>query len=249
MSTLEIEIREKIYPAAGGSPAHVALQDLRLSVAQGEFVCILGPSGCGKTTLLNCIAGLDRDYDGSVQQPSAQGQPHPVIGYVFQEPRLLPWRSVRDNIKLVLNEQQIRSGIVEDMLAATGLESFAQSYPQRLSLGMERRVALSRAFVIAPDLLLMDEPFVSLDEPTAQRLRMLLVGIWKDRPTTVVFVTHNLREVIQLADRMIVLSHAPGGVRVEIPISLSRVARDDSHAIEEFRHQLVSSHPKLFQGL
>jgi NitT/TauT family transport system ATP-binding protein len=103
--------------------------------------------------------------------------------------------------------------------------------------------------VIAPDLLLMDEPFVSLDEPTAQRLRMLLVGIWKDRPTTVVFVTHNLREVIQLADRMIVLSHAPGGIRVEIPISLSRVARDNPHAIEGFRHQLVSSHPKLFQGL
>lgn len=249
MSVLEIEIRDKRFPADDGAAGHLALKNLLLSVARGELVCLLGPSGCGKTTLLNCIAGLDRDFAGTIALPHAPDQPDPVIGYVFQEPRLLPWLSVRANIELVLSEVQRGCGIVEDMLAATGLEDFAEAYPQKLSLGMERRVALCRAFAVAPDILLMDEPFVSLDEPTARRLRALLVAIWQQRPTTVVFVTHNLREAIELADRIVVLSPAPGTVRREIAVNLARGQRGDERAIERFRQELLDDQPEIFQDL
>src|SRR5262249_32585015 len=205
VSELLVDIGLKQFPAIRQAPAVTAIDGLRFAVQSGEFVCLLGPSGCGKTTALNIIAGLDRDFEGRIVLPRGPGRGHPVIGYVFQTPRLLPWRTVEQNIKLVLDPERGRSGIVDELLEATGLAEFRHNFPQRLSVGMARRVALARAFAVSPDLLLMDEPFVSLDEHTAERLRVLLLEIWQARPTTVIFVTHDTREAVRLADRVIVL--------------------------------------------
>lgn len=249
MSDLILDIGEKRYAAVGAAPEHVALKDLHVTVRHGEFVCLLGPSGCGKTTLLNIVSGLDRDYDGRVSLPSVAERGEAVIGYVFQTARLLPWRSVAENIELVLKPEQIASGVVEELLAATGLSKFRDAYPQRLSIGMGRRVALARAFAVQPDLLLLDEPFASLDEETAQRLRVLLLEIWRTRPTTVLFVSHNLREAIFVADRILLLSGSPGTLLTDIAVNLPRDARVRPAEIEAYRERLIRENPEVYRGL
>jgi NitT/TauT family transport system ATP-binding protein len=249
LTEFQIDLRLKRFPGVGESAALVALQDLRITAHHGEFVCILGPSGCGKTTLLNIVAGLDSDYEGRLSLPAVAGQGEPRIGYVFQNPRLLPWRTAIENIELVLAPEAIGSDSVDHLIATAGLDDFRRTYPERLSLGLSRRVALVRAFAIEPDLLLMDEPFVSLDEPTAQRLRFLLLDIWRERPTTVLFVTHNLREAILLADRLILLSAAPGRVLADLRIDVPREARREPDALEACRAKLVRDNPALFREL
>ena len=243
VNELWIDIVAKRFPAVGQAPPVTAIADLKFSVRGGEFVCLLGPSGCGKTTMLNIIAGLDRDYEGKIALPAAASRPRPVIGYVFQTPRLLPWRTVQQNIDLVLNAAQDRSGIVDELLEATGLAEFRHAYPERLSVGMTRRVALARAFAVRPDLLLMDEPFVSLDEPTAQRLRSLLLDIWQARPTTVLFVTHDTREAAQLADRVVLLTPSPGSVRSIVAIDTPRRDRTDPETLDRLRRQILQHAP------
>ncbi len=240
MNALQVDIREKRFPGVGESPAVVALRDLRFSVTPGEFLCLLGPSGCGKTTLLNIVAGLDRNYEGSVSLPTDERHDAAVIGYVFQKPRLLPWRTVAENIDLVLSPAQRRSGIADELLAATGLREFRHAYPERLSVGMTRRVALVRAFAIEPSLLLMDEPFVSLDEATAERLRELLLDIWSRRPTTVLFVSHDTREVVRLADRVITLTASPGSIDMITPITVPRAERAAPERTEALRQSLIA---------
>ena len=242
LDRLEIEVAEKRYPARDDSGAREVLRDLRLAVPRGQFLCVLGPSGCGKTTLLNIVAGLDRDFAGSV---GWSDQALPRVGYVFQEPRLLPWLTVSENVELVLKEQEPDPDFVAHLLEVAGLEEFRQAYPQRLSLGLARRVALVRAFAIKPDLLLMDEPFVSLDRPTAERLRGLLVRIWSERPTTVIFVTHDLGEALQLADRIVQLSAAPAAVVADLEVPLPREARRDRAALERLRSDLARDQPLL----
>jgi NitT/TauT family transport system ATP-binding protein len=239
VNELRIDVRAKRFPAVGQAPPVTAIENLAFSIRGGDFVCVLGPSGCGKTTLLNIIAGLDRDYEGTVTLPTAASRPHPVIGYVFQTPRLLPWRTVEENIELVLNAEQSRSDIVGELLEATGLAGFRHAYPQRLSIGMTRRVALARAFAVMPDLLLLDEPFVSLDEPTAQRLRQLLLDIWRAHPTTILFVTHDTREAAQLADRVVLLTPSPGSVRSMIAIDTPRRERADPGALDGIRQHIL----------
>ncbi|MGH8181246.1 MAG: ABC transporter ATP-binding protein, partial [Steroidobacteraceae bacterium] len=165
-------IRDKRYARARGVAPHVALAGLSLQVAAGEFVALVGQSGCGKTTFLNIVAGLDRDFDGEVSlAPRPDGAPARV-GYVFQEPRLLPWRTVHENVALVLPPHRADPR-VHDMLQAVGLPQARDLYPLQLSVGMSRRVSIARAFAIVPDLLLMDEPFVSLDHDTVEQLRDL----------------------------------------------------------------------------
>ncbi|HMQ57635.1 MAG TPA: ATP-binding cassette domain-containing protein, partial [Rhizobiaceae bacterium] len=178
-------------------------------------------SGCGKSTLLRLIAGLDRDFSGAIGGVAEATR----IAMAFQEPRLLPWRTV---------EQNIRTGLVpgEDdshlpaLVQSLGLEAHVGFFPGELSLGLARRVALARAFAVKPALLLLDEPFVSLDEPTAKSLRQLLLEVWRARPTTALMVTHNLREAMELADRIIVLSARPATVRGEVALTTERPARD-----------------------
>jgi len=239
VTQLEIDVRSKRYPAVGQAPPVVALNELHFTASVGEFVCIVGPSGCGKTTLLNIIAGLDTDFTGNIVLPATAGRGRPVIGYVFQKPRLLPWRTVEENIRLVLSPAQNRTASVDELLAVMGLIEARHTYPERLSVGMARRVALVRAFAVEPDLLLMDEPFVSLDEETADRLRTLLLDIWSRRPTTVLFVTHDTREAAQLADRVILLTASPGSLRSIVGIDTPRPDRTNGAVVDAIRARIV----------
>ncbi len=238
------EIRAKRYARARGAKSHLALAGLSLQVAPGEFVTLVGPSGCGKTTFLNIVAGLDRDFDGGIHlAPHPAGRPARV-GYVFQEPRLLPWRTVHENIALVLPPDRAAT-VINDMLTAVGLSRAQDLYPRQLSVGMSRRVAIARAFAIEPDLLLMDEPFVSLDHDTVEELRDLLLKLWHARPTTVLFVTHDMREALVLADRLVLLSGAPGRVLADVPVSLARNRRHSGADIELLRDEILRRHREL----
>lgn len=211
---IDIHIERKAFAACGRAASHTAIAGLRLHLEEHEFVCLVGPSGCGKTTLLNLIAGLDQDFEGHIRFHKTDT---PRLGYVFQEPRLLPWRTVRENLALAL-PADVEPALLDELLEIAGLTAFQHTYPTRLSLGMSRRVALVRAFAVRPDLLLMDEPFVSLDAPTAARMRQLLQDLWQRRPHTVLFVTHDLREALELGDRIVFLSPPPTRVMREMTL-------------------------------
>lgn len=242
MTEIRIDIQDKTFPAIASANPHQAIAGLKFTLHRNEFVCLVGPSGCGKTTLLNIIAGLDRDFQGNITLDKQGGKPK--IGYVFQNPRLLPWRTVRENITLALPEE-IPETTIDSLLATMNLSAMQHVYPERLSLGMSRRVAIIRAFAVDPDILLLDEPFVSLDPPTARQVRSLLLQLWQQRPHTILFVSHDLREAITLADRLIFLSAPPMHVVSEIPVDIPRAERHDEAAIESFRQQLIANHPKI----
>lgn len=238
MTALEIDIQAKRFPSADGAPAQTVLRDVFLAVEAAQFLCILGPSGCGKTTLLNLVAGLDQDFEGRISIAREPGRDQPRIGYVFQNSTLLPWRSVIENLRLVMAADQIARGLDLALLDAMGLLDYRDAYPKSVSLGMSRRVALARAFAVEPDLLLMDEPFVSLDENTADGLRRLLLQIWQAKPTTVLFVTHDSREAIQLAQRIIVLCAAPATIVRDQSVALTAEQRADPLQLEALREQI-----------
>ncbi len=246
MSAIEINIHSKTYPAIDQVGVHLAIKNLKLSIKSGEFVCLVGPSGSGKTTLLNIIAKLDKDYVGEIAVGRYNAQSK--IGCIFQNPRLLPWRTVRENIELVLDTSQSLA-IVDELLEVMQLTDSQQVYPERLSLGMSRRVSIIRAFAIEPDVLLMDEPFVSLDAPTARQVRELLLKLWQNRPHTVLFVTHDLREAITLADRLIFLSARPMSVVSEIVVTIPRAERHNESVVEVFRQRLLNDYPEIKQLL
>jgi len=234
---ITVAIDEKRYSGRAGAGPVTALRGLRACIGPSEFCVVTGPSGCGKTTLLNIIAGLDRDFAGTLGfAPSDHDAPR--IGYVFQSPRLLPWRTVRENVALVQRHRAAPAAL-ESLLADVGVADMADAYPAQLSGGMARRVALARAFAIAPDLLLMDEPFLSLDAAAADRLRSLLLRLVSTRPATVLFVTHDLAEAVALADRILVLSPAPGRVVAELPIALARTERHDPDTLSALRAELA----------
>lgn len=218
---LRVRIARKIYPASGERAAQPVLNTIAIDIAPRSFVVITGPSGCGKSTLLNIIAGLDTEYDGEV----ALGGPDTRTGFVFQSPRLLPWRTVRENIELALPEGDPKLAEIDDMLRHVGLDGFASQYPERLSLGMQRRASLARGFITEPDVLLMDEPFVSLDDPTAQALRELLIGLWNRRPTTVIFVTHDRAEAVMLGTRILRMSGVNATIIQDETVRLSAAER------------------------
>lgn len=237
MTAVEIDIRRKAYPARDGRAEHLVIEDLHIELARGEFVCLVGPSGCGKSTLLNIVAGLDPAFDGRITIPA--GHDKPRIGCVFQNPRLLPWRTVRHNIDLAIDATGAEPARVDHLLEIMGLGAWQTQYPERLSVGMCRRVAIVRAFATNPDLLLMDEPFVSLDPPTARRGRRLLQKLWRERPHTVLFVTHDVREAIALADRLVFLQAGPMRVLAETRVDLPDAVRHDAGAVEGFRQRLI----------
>ncbi len=241
MTEMQIHIENKTFwPLTHRSCPLIS--DFELTLNRGEFVCLVGPSGCGKTTLLNMIAGLDNDFQGNILLGERSITPN--IAYVFQNPRLLPWRTVKENIELVLRNEQ-SSDIIDELLAAMDLTEAADTYPERLSLGMSRRAAIIRAFAINPDILLMDEPFVSLDPPTARQVRSLLIKLWQQRLHTVLFVTHDLREAIALADRLVFLSKPPMRIISEIQVAIGREQRGNDTLIESFRQDLINHYPKI----
>jgi NitT/TauT family transport system ATP-binding protein len=228
--------------AAPGRDVVQALRTVGFTAQAGKLTALLGPSGCGKTTLLNMIAGLDSHYQGQIHIGSQAATAK--IGYVFQNPRLLPWYTVRQNIEVVF-AQTPPAALIDALLADMQLSDVQQVYPERLSLGMQRRVAIIRAFAINPDILLMDEPFVSLDAPSARQVRNLLYSLWQQRPHTVLFVSHDLREAIALADRLIFLSPPPMRIISDIPVYIPRELRNDEVQIEAFREHLLKQHPAI----
>ena len=181
------------------------LGEIRFGFAPGENLCLLGPSGCGKTTLLNAIAGLDRDAKHSVWQGEV-----PTLAYMFQQPRLLPWRTVLDNLLLVNPDAEKARSLLHEV----GLAEVADQFPTRLSLGMARRVALVRSLLLSPDLILMDEPLVSLDPVTARQMRELIERLVVHHPKrNLLYVTHDLDEALQIGDRILVLGGKPACIR------------------------------------
>jgi ABC-type nitrate/sulfonate/bicarbonate transport system ATPase subunit len=211
---LDVRIEHKFFRAASGERLHV-LGKLSLSLSRGEVGALVGPSGCGKTTLLRIIAGLD--CEGTVSLPD-----HGKLSMVFQEPRLLPWRTVEQNVRLAAPDATDTG--LDALFATLGLSEHRGLYPGELSLGLARRAALARAFAVEPDLLLLDEPFVSLDAALAARLRDELAELVSCRPTTTLLVTHNVEEAIELADRIFLLSASPADLLGIIPIDCPRTS-------------------------
>jgi NitT/TauT family transport system ATP-binding protein len=212
---LEVSIARKALRTASGQ-TRLVLHDVAFSLRKGEICALLGPSGCGKTTLLRIISGLDSDFEGRIVLPSPHG-----IGMVFQEPRLLPWRSVAQNLRLVGSSSE---NDLAEIVAALRLSKHLDHFPGELSLGLARRVAIARAFAVKPDLLLLDEPFVSLDAALAARLREELLALVLKRKATTLIVTHDVDEAISIAGRIIVLSAAPGRLIADRTIEAPRGA-------------------------
>jgi NitT/TauT family transport system ATP-binding protein len=200
----------------------MALGPLDLDVGQGEFVSLLGPSGCGKSTALRLIAGLSAPSSGSVGVANRAGRAGRGIGFVFQEPTLMPWTNVRENVRLPLKLAYMpaaeANARVKDALAQVGLAEFEGAYPRELSGGMKMRVSLARALVTDPDILLMDEPFAALDEITRFRLNNDLLSLWRHLRKTIIFVTHSVFESVYLSQRVIVMTARPGRIHAEFRI-------------------------------
>lgn len=231
---LELRIDGKTYISADGTSIEV-IRGLSLRLEAGTFGVLMGPSGCGKTTALRIAAGLDPDFAGMRRVPNS-GR----LGIVFQEPCLLPWRTVEENIRLVLPADGAASDLGE-LIGSLGLASHMARYPGELSLGLARRAAIARAFAVRPTLLLLDEPFVSLDETTAAQLRAELGALTRRNRMTTLCVTHDLSEAIELADHLFFLSDRPAAVIFEKRLLLDRVPRstaDISSLATELRDQL-----------
>ena len=210
------------------STGTTALAGIGLTIFPGEFVSLLGPSGCGKSTLLKLIAGLATPSSGVIDWPqstyTADGSPEPALGFVFQEPTLLPWRTTADNVRLPLllasvNKQEARERVSE-ALAQVGLSAAANLHPRQLSGGMKMRASIARALVTQPKILLMDEPFAALDEITRTKLNDELLELFARQKLTVIFVTHSVYESVYLSSRIVVMSSGPGRVTAEIPVEV-----------------------------
>ena len=217
-----------------------ALRDVSLQIMPGEFVCLVGPSGCGKTTLLRLIDGLLEPDSGYITiDGHAAPTPGPQAGFVFQSFRLLPWRTVLDNVEFPLEIQQLdkrlRQERAMEYVRLVGLEGFEHSYPHELSGGMQQRVGLARALALEPQILLMDEPFAALDAQTREFMQMELSRIWQSLGIAVVFVTHSLDEALYLADRVVLMGPRPGHVQEVLDVTLPRPRWEyDYRAAPEF---------------
>lgn len=222
-----VESLSHTFRPTGRDPVH-ALEAIDLKVEDGSIIALLGPSGCGKTTLLNAMAGLVTPDEGrvSITMPSssAGGERDREVAYIFQSPRLLPWRTVYANIVFALASLDIpheeREERVWTYLDLVQLNGYSDLYPGELSGGMQQRVAIARAFATHPQALLMDEPFSALDEITAETMRHEFAEIARKRRQTVVLVTHNVREAVQLADHVVVMSPSPGRVSGIVDIQI-----------------------------
>jgi NitT/TauT family transport system ATP-binding protein len=221
MATVKVDHLRKVFATPTGEVT--VLNDISFTVESNTFASVIGPSGCGKTTLLNIIAGIEPKTSGLIEM-TEEGRPA-KLAYVFQEARLLPWRSVFDNLMYV---QESRDAAAKERVNAAlelvGLEDSAKKWPGQLSGGQQQRIGIARAFSVEPDLLLMDEPFSHLDAITARGLRDHLQELWQRTRKTVVFVTHDVSEAVELSDRIIMLSSG-GKIHEDIPVGLPRPRR------------------------
>jgi len=211
----------------GEDAAHVqALQDFSLTVADGEFVCLVGPSGCGKTTALRIVAGLEKPTSGTVEIARSADSQRPLNAMVFQEHGLFPWMTVAENAAYSLEMRGIgkaeRRERVAPFLEMIGLTGFRDRYPHQLSGGMRQRVSLARALVADPEILLMDEPFASLDAHNKLILQEELLRIWEGSAKTVLFITHAIDEALALGDRIVVMTAQPGRIKAVVPVDFPR---------------------------
>jgi NitT/TauT family transport system ATP-binding protein len=220
-----IEIRSLSKQFGSGEKSVSALTNINLDIKDGEFVCLVGPSGCGKTTLLRILAGLETPTAGRVR--IARKDPsRPLNSMIFQETSIFPWMTVRNNVAYGLTlrrlpPREIRER-VDHFLSLTGLDRFADAYPHQLSGGMKQRASVARAFVNDPEILLMDEPFASLDEQNKILLQEELLRLWSASHKTVLFITHSIDEALVLGDRVVVMTARPGRLKAEIPVSFAR---------------------------
>jgi len=219
------------------------LKNINLTVKLGEFVSLVGMSGCGKTTLLRLIVGLDEHYDGDILLggKKIQGACR-KRGMIFQEPRLFPWLSVERNVSLALSDKQRKqaNGTVQKHLELVGLKGFEKVSPKQLSGGMAQRAAFARALVANPDVLLLDEPLGALDALTRIYMQQELERIWQEEKTTMMMVTHDIDEAIQLSDRVVVMSSRPGEIKEIIPISLPRPRNNKSPDFIAIKNQILA---------
>jgi NitT/TauT family transport system ATP-binding protein len=248
MALLKVEHLHKTFPGGRGREPNKVLNDINFEMSGQHFVSVVGPSGCGKSTLLNIVSGVERATSGTVTVVDDEGEAA-RLGYVFQDPRLLPWRNVMDNMLYVQDDRtpQRREQMVE-YLRMVGLDGHTDYFPSQLSGGMQQRVGIARAFGVEPDLLLMDEPFSHLDAITARGLRDQLQDIWAQTKKTVLFVTHDVMEAVQLSDRIIVL--APGGTLYEdITIELPRPRKLSDPTVATMQAEVLARLERMTQDL
>lgn len=237
MDGLVIRDLSKIYYDIYTGTNVAAAEDISLEIGNGEFAAILGPSGCGKTTLLNMVAGFIPPTRGEILLNGRRIQgPGPDRGVVFQSFALFPWKTVLDNVGFGLKMRGVskeeRDRVAREYIALVGLEGFENRYPHELSGGMQQRVGVARVLANKPDLMLMDEPFASVDAQTRMTLQEELTRIWEARQPTILFVTHDVEEAVFLANRVVVLTPRPGRVRETVPVDLPR-PRIWQHLIED----------------
>lgn len=239
--TLTIQIANKHFGK------HTVIKDLSLKVAEHEIVALVGPSGAGKSTLLNIVSGLDHNYQGKLVFNNTDIA-HAKVGLMFQEARLMPWLTITENVALVSDNKHAKA-LAQQWLCEVGLENYLDCFPSQLSGGMMKRVALARAFIYAPDILLMDEPFSSLDQPSAETLRGQLLALWEKQRTTIIYVTHDLHEAIAVSDRVILLDSHPMSLIHDHHVNLPRPRAISSQGVAQESESLRSLFPQLLLNM
>jgi sulfonate transport system ATP-binding protein len=243
MSRAALDLRGLTKTFSVNGSTVTALQDISLTVRQGEFVSIIGSSGCGKSTLLRIIAGLETDYEGSAEFDGA-----PILdpglerGVVFQEHRLFPWLTVRQNVAFGLGNRTSKSDweSVDEHIDLVGLNEFEHAYPHQLSGGMAQRVSIARALANRPQAMLFDEPFGALDALTKIQMQQEVLRIWNAEKTTMVLVTHDIDEAVYLGDRVVIMSSRPGTIQKIVPVDLPRPRDRGSYEFTQLRSEIYA---------
>lgn len=229
---INVEIKEKYFNK------NLILEDLKFSMKKNEFISIVGPSGCGKSTLLNIISSLDKNYKGSIKGEFSN------ISFMFQDHRLLPWLTVRENLLLVSKTKNEKE--IVELLELINLVDILDEYSKNLSGGMARRVALVRAFINKPDLILLDEPFISLDYPTSIALKKELLSFYNRFKSTIILVTHDLSEAILLSNRVLFFSKNPASILLDFENSDNQVFNQKKN--DEIKNRILEKYPKILEG-
>ena len=250
--SFKINIKNKSFINKHDKKKVEVLKNIKIEIQSNEFVCIVGPSGCGKTTLMNMIGGLI-PFDNNEQigrNLDDDDDDDDTFGYVFQTSRLLPWLTVKENIELVSKKDTNLDIEINHLLKEFDLLEFINYFPKALSGGMRRRVSLVRALINKPEVLLMDEPFVSLDQPTAENLYKVLIDYWEKNPITVILITHNLKEALLLSDRILFFSKRPATIVHDYKVKSNRgnLKMDNKEVNKEYEN-LNKKFPSILKGL